>query len=62
MSLDFAKGVSPSWPRIGTPLANDLGVLGKDGSAGVTVVSKLTSDYACPLYQPIEDLIGLSYK
>ena len=59
---NFAKnpGSGAGWPKVGS-VGPDLGVLGRDGGSGVTVMSKLEFDYACPIYAPIEDLLGLSF-
>lgn len=59
---NFAKSPnsSPGWPKI-LSIGNELGALGKDGSSGVTVISKLGADYACPLYAGIAELLGVSY-
>ncbi|KNG49934.1 liver carboxylesterase 1 precursor [Stemphylium lycopersici] len=48
------------WPKVGS-FGPDLGVLGRNGDSGVLVRSKLEFDYACPIYAPIEDLLGLSF-
>ncbi|KAH7085047.1 liver carboxylesterase 1 precursor [Paraphoma chrysanthemicola] len=53
-------GGGVGWPKV-LSLGNELGVLGYQGSSGVTVRSKLESDYPCLIYAPIEDLLGLSY-
>lgn len=58
-AMNPAAGVG--WPKVPS-LGNKLGVFGYKGSSGVTVRSKLESDYACPIYAPIEDLLGLSYR
>ncbi|KAF2035410.1 liver carboxylesterase 1 precursor [Setomelanomma holmii] len=59
---NFAKNPSGGvgWPEV-LSFGNELGVLGYSGSSGLTVRSKLESDYPCPLYAGIEDLLGLSY-
>jgi len=61
----FAKNPSAGvgWPNV-QPLGlqNDLGVLGKDGSSGVTVRPRIEADFACPVYAPIDDAAGLSYR
>lgn len=57
----FAKGQAPNWPQVTALPGHYLGLLGANGSTGVTVVNNLNTDYACPLYGPFEDLAGLSY-
>lgn len=59
---DFAKNpdAGPGWPKVSSP-ENELGVLGKNRSSGVTVMSNLEADYPCGLYSDIEGMLGLSY-
>jgi hypothetical protein len=62
---NFAKNASAGvgWPSVDNlDLKYDLGVLGKDGSSGVTVRPRIEADYACPLYAAIEDAAQLSYR
>ncbi|KAL1796004.1 hypothetical protein ACET3X_006228 [Alternaria dauci] len=61
---NFAKNPAGGvgWPKVGSAFGKELGVLGKDGSSGVTVRPLLEADYACPLYAGIEDVLGLSFK
>ncbi|KAI4926930.1 uncharacterized protein J4E92_006091 [Alternaria infectoria] len=61
---NFAKNPAGGvgWPKVGSALGKELGVLGKDGSSGVTIRPLLEADYACPLYAGVEDLLGLSFK
>jgi carboxylesterase 2 len=62
---NFANNASAGvgWPSVQplNLLAKDLGVLGRDGSSGVTVIPRTDADFACPIYAPIEDAAGLSY-
>ncbi|OHE92130.1 carboxylesterase [Colletotrichum orchidophilum] len=59
----FAKNPSGGvgWPKIGSALGFELGLLGSGSSSGVTVVPTLAADYPCFLYAGIEDALGLSY-
>jgi carboxylesterase 2 len=63
---NFAKdpGAGVGWPSVQplNLLAKDLGVLGKYGSSGVTVRPRTEADFACPIYAPIDDAVGLSYR
>lgn len=60
----FAKspGGGVGWPRVGSALGKELGLLGSAGSSGVTVVDTLSADYPCALYAPIADGLKLNYK
>jgi carboxylesterase type B len=61
---NFAKNPTGGigWPKVGSASGKELGVLGKDGSSGVTIRPLLEADYACPLYAGIEDVLGFSFK
>jgi carboxylesterase type B len=61
---NFAKNSAGGvgWPKVGSGVGRELGVLGKDGSSGVTLRPLLEADYACLLYAGIEDALGLSFK
>lgn len=51
----FAKNPmhGPGWNKLGTfPADGDLGALGNNGSAGVTIIKQSTVDYICPLFFP----------
>jgi len=56
---DPARGVG--WPKLGSAKGKELGVLGVNGSTGVTVKAQLGTDYACPLYAQAEDAAKLSF-
>lgn len=51
----FAKNptLGPGWNRLGTFDGLDLGVLGSNGSGGVTMISPAEVDARCELYKPI---------
>ncbi|KAL9083986.1 MAG: hypothetical protein Q9159_005479 [Coniocarpon cinnabarinum] len=51
---NFAKNPmgGPGWPEIGR-FNESLGVLGLDGSSGVTVVDPSVVSYRCPLFYPV---------
>lgn len=59
----FAKDPSlgVGWPKLGSANGEELGVLGENGSSGVTVKAKLGTDSVCPLYAQLEDLAKLSF-
>jgi|SRR5690242_8120705 len=61
---DFAKnpGGGVGWPRVGSAFQKTLGLLGSNGSNGVTVVDTLVADYPCAVYAPIGDLLKFNYK
>jgi carboxylesterase 2 len=50
------------WPKVGSALGKELGLLGSNGSSGVDVVNTLVADYPCGLYAGIGDLLKLNYK
>lgn len=60
----FAKnpGGGVGWPKVGSASGKELGLLGSDGSSGVTVVNTLVADYPCALYAPLADSLKLNYK
>lgn len=60
---DFAKNPSGGvgWPKVGSALGKELGLLGSNGSSGVTVVNTLVADYPCALYAPIADALKINY-
>ena len=67
MWASFAKNPSGGvgWPRVGSALGKELGLLGSKGSSGVSVVSvvnTLVADYPCVMYAPIGSLLKLNYK
>ncbi|KAH7372010.1 carboxylesterase [Pyrenochaeta sp. MPI-SDFR-AT-0127] len=61
---NFAKQPSGGvgWPKIGSAFGKELGLLGADGSSGVTVVNKIVADYPCLLYAGIGDLLKFNYR
>ncbi|KAG9205996.1 hypothetical protein G6514_006274 [Epicoccum nigrum] len=50
------------WPRVGSTFGKELGLLGSNGSCGVTVVNTLVADYPCGLYAPIADALKVNCK
>lgn len=60
----FAKNPAGGvgWPRVGSALGKELGLLGSNGSSGVTVVNTLVADYPCPVYAPIGDALKFNYR
>lgn len=63
----FAKNpiAGPGWNAVGTGgkfLGGapdlDVGVLGANGSAGVTVIRESDVDYRCPLFYPLYDAVN----
>ncbi|CAE7026445.1 hypothetical protein PTNB73_01756 [Pyrenophora teres f. teres] len=56
---DPTSGVG--WPKLGSAGGKELGVLGENGSFGVTVKAQIGTDYACPLYAQAEDAAQLSF-
>jgi carboxylesterase 2 len=60
---NFAKNADAGvgWPKIGSALGNELGVLGASGSSGVTVRNTAVADYPCGLYLGLEGALALSY-
>jgi carboxylesterase 2 len=60
----FAKNPSngPGWPRLGSALGVELGVLGgKDVPSGEKTVPLVKADLACALYDPILIAANLAY-
>ncbi|KAJ0296513.1 hypothetical protein COL5a_004722 [Colletotrichum fioriniae] len=59
----FAKNPSGGvgWPKIGSALGFELGLLGSGSSSGVTVSATLAADYPCALYAPLTEALGFSY-
>ncbi|KAF3000146.1 hypothetical protein E8E13_005218 [Curvularia kusanoi] len=59
----FAKNPSGGvgWPKVGSASGKELGLLGSNGSSGVTVVNTLVADYPCALYAPIADALKINY-
>lgn len=60
----FAKNPSGGvgWPSVGSAFQKTLGLLGSNGSNGVTVVDTLVADYPCVVYAPVGDLLKFNYK
>lgn len=60
----FAKNPSGGvgWPKIGSALGKELGLLGSDGSSGVNVVNTLVADYPCPVLAPIGTALKFNYR
>ncbi|OLN87368.1 Cocaine esterase [Colletotrichum chlorophyti] len=54
-------GAGVGWPKVGSALGFELGVLGSGSSSGVSVVNSLVSDFICPLYYGLEDSMGFSW-
>lgn len=56
----FAKDPlhGPGWNAIGSPDGLDLGILGTNGSTGVTVVNQEVVDVNCHLFIPINAAAG----
>ena len=52
---DFAKNpaLGPGWNQVGSFGGLDLGVLGSNGSSGVTLIKAEQVDYRCGLYAEI---------
>lgn len=61
---NFAKNPAGGvgWPKVGSALTMELGLLGSQGSSGVRVISNLVADYPCPVLAPIGDLLKFNYK
>lgn len=49
------------WPRIGSALGFELGLLGSTNPTGVSVVPTLMADYPCSIYLGIQSMLGLLY-
>lgn len=61
---NFAKNPSagPAWPKIGTNLGVELGVLGNTGApTGEVTKPLLYADLLCPVLNPVSDAAGLNY-
>ncbi|KAF9695949.1 hypothetical protein EKO04_006020 [Ascochyta lentis] len=60
----FAKSPAGGvgWPKVGSALGKELGLLGSNGSSGVNVVNTIVADYPCALYAGIGDLLKLNYR
>lgn len=60
---NFSKNADAGvgWPRIGSAFGMELGVLGANGTSGVTVRSTIVADYPCGLYIGLANALGLSY-
>ncbi|KAF3047840.1 hypothetical protein E8E11_000997 [Didymella keratinophila] len=60
----FAKNPAGGvgWPNVGSALGKELGLLGSNGSSGLTVVDTLVADYPCPVYAPIGDALRFNYR
>jgi carboxylesterase 2 len=58
---NFARGVRPSWPRIGSAAGIELGELGLAGSSGEMTSNVLVADYPCALYATLDDVLGISW-
>jgi hypothetical protein len=43
----------PGWNNLGTFGGTDLGLLGTNGSSGVTVIKQIEVDERCPILEPI---------
>lgn len=56
----FARNpmAGPGWGEVGSFNGTDLGMLGLDGSCGVTVVSPEEIDARCELYDGLYSLLG----
>lgn len=55
----FAKNpkAGPGWNKLGTYNGSDLGVLGWQGSGGVTVTNRTIADKKCAVFAPVYNLI-----
>ncbi|KAJ4380866.1 hypothetical protein N0V86_004228 [Didymella sp. IMI 355093] len=49
------------WPRVSGAL-NYLGLLGSNGSSGVSVVNNMVADYPCVVLGPIGDVMNENYR
>jgi carboxylesterase 2 len=61
----FAKNPSggPGWPKLGSALGVELGLLGGKGAPGSEqTVPLLTADYPCVLYDPILIATNMAYR
>jgi carboxylesterase type B len=56
----FAKNpvAGPGWNAIGTFAGTDLGVLGTNGTSGVTVIKESDVDGRCEIFTPLYNLLG----
>jgi hypothetical protein len=56
----FAKNpvAGPGWNPIGTFARTDLGLLGTNGSSGVTVIKESDVDGRCGIFTPLYSLFG----
>ncbi|PIA88464.1 Para-nitrobenzyl esterase [Cercospora beticola] len=56
----FAKDPEngPGWGPVGSYNGTDLGLLGSDGSSGVTVVNPTNVDARCAIFEPIYQFLG----
>jgi carboxylesterase 2 len=59
----FAKNPAGGvgWPRVGSALSY-LGLLGSNGSSGVSVVNNMVADYPCVVLGPIGDVMNENYR
>lgn len=57
----FAKNptLGPGWNRVGTFGGIDVGVLGTNGSSGVSVVQESEVDGKCAIFAPIYGIVGI---
>ena len=57
----FARNpiLGPGWNPLGTFNGTDLGVLGTNGSAGVTVIPQIEVDSRCGLLEPLYSFFSL---
>ena len=57
---DFARNPKngPGWNKLGTYNGTDLGVLGWQGSSGVTLANKTIADSKCKVFTPLYNLLG----
>ncbi|UPX10847.1 uncharacterized protein EKO05_0001485 [Ascochyta rabiei] len=60
----FAKSPAGGvgWPKVGSALGKELGLLGSNGGSGVDVVNTIVADYPCALYANIGDPLKLYWK
>lgn len=49
----------PGWNQLGTFGGMDLGVLGTNGSAGVTVIPQIDVDSRCPILAPLVNFLSV---
>ena len=58
---NFAKNPTqgPGWPKLGSNGGTELGVLGANGTAGVTVIPQSMVDSVCSTYGPVLAVIGV---